>query len=61
MEHWLRGRICIALPDEEYDRIKKHSEIKWGAICRKAVIQFLNEYEKMKENSTNPLIKDTKI
>jgi len=61
MERWLNGRITIALPNDEFERIKKHPEIKWGAICRKVVIEFLNEYEKMKENSTNPLIKDTKV
>lgn len=46
---WLDGKICIALPQDEYERIRKHPEIKWGAVARKAVIQYLEEYEKFLE------------
>jgi hypothetical protein len=61
MVRWLNAHLGISLPEDEYERIKKHPEIKWGAIARKAVIAYVNELEKMKENSTNPLIKDTKV
>jgi len=49
MTRWLNAKLSISLPEDEYARIKKHSEIKWGAVARKAVIQYVNELEKSKE------------
>jgi len=49
MVRWLNSHITIALPEDEYERIKKHPDIKWGAVGRRAVIQYLNELEKSRE------------
>lgn len=49
MVRWLNAHITVALPEDEYERIKKYPEIKWGAVARKLVIQFLDEYEKTRE------------
>jgi hypothetical protein len=49
MERWINAHITVALPEDEYARIKKHPEIKWGAVGRKLIIQYLNEYEKSQE------------
>jgi len=46
MVRWLNAKLSISLPEDEYERIKKHPEIKWGAVARKAVIRYLNELEK---------------
>jgi hypothetical protein len=49
MERWLNARISIPMPEDEFDRIKKYPEIKWGAVARKAVIQYLKDLEKSQE------------
>ena len=49
MVRWLNANLTVALPEDEYERIKKHPEIKWGAVARKAVILYLNELEKSQE------------
>ena len=49
MVRWLNAHITVSLPEDEYERIKKHPEIKWGQIARKFLIQYLNELEKSQE------------
>jgi len=46
MVKWLNAHVTIALPEDEYERIKKYPEIKWGAVARRLLIQYLNELEK---------------
>jgi len=52
MVRWLNAHISISLPEDEYKRIKKHPEIKWGAVARVAVLRYVAEIEKMKENAS---------
>lgn len=54
MTRWLNAKLSISLPEDEYQRIKKYPEIKWGAIARKAVIQYVNEYEKFQKAKQIP-------
>jgi hypothetical protein len=49
MVRWLTANLTVSLPEDEHDRIKKHPEIKWGAVARKFLIQYLNELEKSQE------------
>ena len=46
MVKWLNAHVTISLPEDEYERIKKYPEIKWGAVARRLLIQYLNELEK---------------
>jgi len=46
--------VTISLPEDEYERIKKYPEIKWGAVARRLLVQYLNELEKSKE--TQPML-----
>ena len=46
MVRWLNAHITVALPEDEYERIKKYPEIKWGAVARKLVIKYLDDLEK---------------
>ena len=39
----------IGLPEDLHDRIKKHPEIRWAAVAREFLIQYLDELEKAKE------------
>jgi hypothetical protein len=49
MVRWINSNITIGLSEDEYERFKKHPEIKWGAVGRKLLIQYLNDLEKSKE------------
>jgi len=53
MVRWLKANLTVSLPEDEYERIKKHTEIKWGGVARKAIIWYLNELEKMKDNASD--------
>jgi len=53
MVKWLNAHVTIALPEDEYERIKKYPEIKWGAVARRLLIQYLNELEKTKAAMPN--------
>jgi hypothetical protein len=54
MVKWLNAHVTISLPEDEYERIKKYPEIKWGAVARRLLVQYLNELEKSKE--TQPML-----
>ena len=49
MVKWLNAHVTISLPEDEYERIKKYPEIKWGAVARRLLVQYLNELEKTRE------------
>ena len=42
--------LTLSIPKEVYERMKKHKEIKWSEIARRAIILYL---EKLKERSTS--------
>jgi predicted CopG family antitoxin len=43
--------ITLSIKDEIYNRMKKHSEIKWSEIARKAIEKKIQELESIKENN----------
>jgi len=49
MVRWLNAHLTIPLPEDEYARLKTHPEIKWGAVARKLVLQYLDDIEKAQE------------
>lgn len=51
MARWLNAHITIALPQDEYERIKSFPEIKWAVVARKAVIAYLLELEESRKRS----------
>jgi len=50
MVRWLNAHLNIGLPIDLYERIKKHKEIRWAAVARELLIQYLDELEKFKES-----------
>jgi predicted GIY-YIG superfamily endonuclease len=54
MVRWLNAHLNIGLPEDLYERIKKHKEIRWAAVARELLIQYLNELEEAKE--TQPML-----
>lgn len=50
MVQWLNARVTIALPEDEYEKIKRHPEVKWAAIARKAMVEYADHLEKFKNS-----------
>lgn len=38
--------ITLSIPPEIYEKMKKHKEIKWSEVARKAIIEYLEKVEK---------------
>jgi len=49
MVRWLNAHLNIGLPEDLYERIKKHKEIRWAAVARSLIIDYLEELEKAKK------------
>lgn len=43
------ANLTIALPDEIYSIMKKHSEIRWSDIAKQAFEQYINRLKKMEQ------------
>jgi len=39
------ANITLSLPEELYQKLKDHPEIRWSEIARKAIQQYLDELE----------------
>jgi len=57
MVRWLNAHLNIGLPEDLYERIKKHKEIRWAAVAREFLVQYLDELEKAKENQPTLALK----
>jgi len=49
MVKWLMAHLTVGLPEDLYERIKKHREIKWAAVARNAIISYLEMIEEAKK------------
>jgi hypothetical protein len=48
MARYIDAHLNMGLPEELYEKVKKHPEIKWGAVARAAVIKYLKMIEEAK-------------
>lgn len=39
------ANITLSLPEELYQKLKAHPEIRWSEVARKAIQQYLDELE----------------
>lgn len=39
------AHITLSVPDELYDEMKKHPEVKWTEIARTAIADYLNQLQ----------------
>ena len=39
------ANITLSLPEELYQKLKNHPEIRWSEVARKAIQQYLDELE----------------
>lgn len=47
--------ITLSIEDSVYDRMRKHSEIKWSEFVRKIINKRLNELESLDKNNESVL------
>lgn len=40
--------ITVSIPDALYKRMKKHSEVKWSEVIRKALTEYVSRLEVLK-------------
>ncbi len=48
--------VTLSIEDSVYNRMKKHSEIKWSEFVRKAIKKRLEELEKLEKSPDNESI-----
>jgi len=58
MVRWLNAHLNIGLPEDLYERIKKHKEIRWAAVARSLIVKYLEELEKVKEAKPELALKE---
>lgn len=39
--------MTIALPDELHEKMRRHSEIKWSEIARRAIRRYVEEMDRL--------------
>jgi len=49
MVKWINAHLTVGLPQELYEKIKKHKEVRWAVIARNALIEYLEKIEAMEE------------
>lgn len=37
--------MTISIPSELYEKMKKHSEVKWSEVVRKSIADYINKME----------------
>ena len=43
------ANITLSLPEELHKKIRKHSEIRWSEIARKAIAEYIENLELMED------------
>jgi len=54
------AHLTVGLPEDLYNRIKKHKEIKWAAVAREAMIKYLEMIEEAKKREAVPESENSK-
>ena len=50
--------ITLSIPEELYRKMKKHPEVRWSEVARKAIIEFLRKLEGGFKTSTDELLEE---
>jgi hypothetical protein len=58
--------MTISIPSKLYEKMKKHSEIKWSEDVRKSIVDYINKIEIVKgsvvpSSSLLAMLKDSNI
>ena len=41
--------VTFAVPEQIYQKMKAHSEVKWSEVARRAIIKYLRKYDDDKD------------
>jgi len=54
--------MTVALPEEVWEKIRKHEEINWSGLIRKLLNEWIDEYERLKDlREADKLARDLNI
>lgn len=56
MVKWLNAHLNVGLPQELYEKIKKHPEVRWCVIARKALVEYLEKIEALEKSESKDAI-----
>jgi len=45
------ANMTLSIPEELHKKIRKHSEIRWSEIARKAIAEYIEKLELMDEST----------
>ncbi len=48
--------ITLSVPKDVYERMKRHPEVKWSEVARRAIVEYLKRIEG--EESTEELLEE---
>ncbi len=48
--------ITLSIPNDVYQKMKKHKEIKWSEVARKAIIEYVEHLERGAQRTTRELL-----
>jgi hypothetical protein len=60
MDQYLGHRIIVNLTEDMYDKLRRHSELKWSEIARRLIAKYLEELEKSEDTTKTLISIDTK-
>ena len=55
------ANITLSLPEELYQKLKNHPEIRWSEVARKAIQQYLDELELLDKLTTKSQLTDDDV
>ena len=55
------ANITLSLPDEIYQKLKLHPEIRWSEIARRAIIQYLEDLELMEKLTSESRLSEADV
>ena len=55
---YVMPNITLSIPEELYRKMKKHPEVRWSEVARKAIIEFLRKLEGEFKTSTDELLEE---
>jgi metal-responsive CopG/Arc/MetJ family transcriptional regulator len=55
------ANITLSLPEELYQKLKDHPEIRWSEIARKAIQHYLDDLELLDKLTTNSSLTDDDV
>jgi hypothetical protein len=53
--------MTIAIPQDLHEKMRKHNEIKWSEIARRAIREYVDELDKLDKLTSDSKLKEEDI